>query len=304
MLAGGLSWWYSVVQRQSRRYAVVTGKGYRPRIVALGAWTWPARIVVGLYFVLSKLLPLLVLVWAALLPYLQLPSLEALDAISLENFWRQDWPLVGHAFTNTAILMVFTPTLTVLVSLAFSWIVLRSSIRGRSVFDFIAFLPHAVPNIVFCVAALLLALFVLEKVVPIYGTIWMLLMVFVIGRLSYGTRMTNSGVIQISRELDECAEMCGAKTKGVMCSVLVPLLMPTLMYAWLWVALLSYRELTLAVLFTTFDNVTLPVLIWGTWSGGAQGVAAALSLIMLVGMTPLIFVYWVVVRRTAVREYA
>jgi iron(III) transport system permease protein len=301
-LAAGLSWWYNVVQQRSHRYAVITGKGYRPRIMKLGPWMWAAWAFVASYFTLSKALPVLVLVWASLLPYLQLPSAASLDSISLDNFRNQDWNLVRNAFTNTGLLMVLTPTVTIVVSLCFSWIVLRSLIRGRSIFDFIAFLPHAVPNMVFGVAALLLALFVLDKVVPIYGTIWLLLLVFVIGRLSYGTRMTNSGLIQINRELDECAEICGANTWGVLRTVLVPLLAPTLIYVWLWVALLSYRELTLAVLLSTVENMTLPVLIWGLWSGGAQGPAAALSLIMLIGMVPLIFLYWFVVRRAAVRD--
>jgi iron(III) transport system permease protein len=141
---------------------------------------------------------------------------------------------------------------------------------------------------------------VLDKVVPIYGTIWMLLVVFVIARLSYGTRMTNSGLIQINRELDECAEVCGAKTWDIIRSVLVPLLSATILYTWMWVALLVYRELTLAVLLTSVDNVTLPIVIWGTWQGGSSGVAAALSLLMLIGMVPLIFVYWFVMRRAGI----
>jgi iron(III) transport system permease protein len=299
-LAGGLSWWYSTVQQRARRYAVVSGKGYRPRIRELGTFKWVAWSLVGAYFVLAKLLPVLVLIWASLLPYLQPPSVAALLSVSLDNFVQQDWTLIVKAATNTAILMVLTPTCTILVSLAFSWVVLRSSIRWRAVFDLIAFLPHAIPNVIFGIAALLVALFVLDKVVPIYGTIWMLLVVFVIARLSYGTRMTNSGLIQINRELDECAEVCGAKTWDIIRSVLVPLLSATILYTWMWVALLVYRELTLAVLLTSVDNVTLPIVIWGTWQGGSSGVAAALSLLMLIGMVPLIFVYWFVMRRARI----
>lgn len=303
-LAAGLGWWYNAVQQRSHRYAVITGKAYRPRIMTLGPWVWAAWCFVAVYFMLAKVLPVLVLVWASLLPYLQVPSAAALDSVSLDNFRNQDWDLVLTAFTNTGLLMVLTPTITILISICFSWIVLRSQVPGRSIFDLIAFLPHAVPNIVFGVAALLLALFLIDQVVPIYGTVWLLLLVFVIGRLSYGTRMTNNGLIQINRELDECAEICGANTWGVLRQVLVPLLAPTLIYVWVWVALLSYRELTLAVLLTTVDNTTLPVLIWGLWSGGAQSTAASLSLIMLMGMAPLVFLYWFVVRRTAIRDRA
>lgn len=298
--AGVLSWWYSAVQKKSRRYAVVTGKGYRPRITPLGGWVWVAWSVVAVYFLLSKLLPLLVLIWVSLLPYIQVPTAAAMNFVTLDNFLRQDWLLIQRALTNTGILMVLTPTLTLMMSLCFSWIVLRSRIRGRSWFDFIAFLPHAVPNIVFAVAALLLALFVLDKIVPIYGTLWLLLLVFVIGNLSYATRMTNSGLIQINRELDECAQTSGANTGAVMRAVLVPLLAPTMIYAWLWMALLAYRELTMAVLLSSVDNVTLPVLIWNAWLGGTTGISAALSLIMVVGLVPLIFLYWFVVRRTGI----
>ena len=59
---------------------------------------------------------------------------------------------------------------------------LRSRLPGRGGFDFIAFLPHAVPNIVFGVGALLFALFVMQRVVPLFGTIWLLLVVFVVAR--------------------------------------------------------------------------------------------------------------------------
>ena len=296
-LAGALSWWYSNVQKSARRYAVVTGKGYRPRTVQLGGWVWLAWAFVAGYFVLSKLLPLLLLIWVSLLPFIQAPTAAALKFLTLDNFRDLDWQQIWRALTNTGTLMVLTPTLTLILSLCFSWIVLRSKVPGRTWFDFVAFLPHAVPNIVFAVAALLLTLFVIDKVIPIYGTVWALLLVFVIGNISYATRMTNSGLIQISRELDECASTCGANTGAVLISVLIPLLAPTLVYAWLWMALLAYRELTLAVLLTSVENVTLPVFIWNTWTGGNSGIAAALALVLVVGLVPLIAIYWFAVQR-------
>src|SRR6202008_4990118 len=107
------------------------------------------------------------------------------------------WDLVTTGVLNTSILAVLTPSLTLAIGLAFSWIVLRSRLPGRGACDSIPFLPHAVPSIIFGVGALLLTLFVIQRAVPIYGTIWILLMVFTIARLSYGTRMTNSGLLQL-----------------------------------------------------------------------------------------------------------
>ncbi len=297
VLAGGLGWWYARLQKQAHRYQIVTGKGYRPQKVALGrraVWAWAFLAV---YMAFAKLLPILVVVWAALLPYFQLPSAAAFASLSWAQFQGLPWDLTLAGLKNTAILMALTPTVTLTCCLAFSWIVLRSRIPGRLGFDFIAFLPHAVPNIVFGVGALLFALFVLQRAVPIFGTIWLLLIVFAVARLSYGTRMTNASLIQIHKELEDSARMSGATIGGVVRRVIVPLLAPTLIYAWLWIALLTFRELTLAVILTTRENITLPVVVWSMWVNGGLGKAAAITLLLLAVMIPVVVLYWLVMRR-------
>jgi iron(III) transport system permease protein len=77
----------------------------------------------------------------------------------------------------------------------------------------------------------------------------------------------------------------------------MPLLAPTLLYAWLWIALLVFRELTLAVILSTADNITFPVVVWSLWLGGGLGQASALAIVMLMMMTPLIALYWLFARR-------
>jgi iron(III) transport system permease protein len=297
VLASGLGWWYSRLQKQAHRFQVVTGKGYRPRILKLGPRAHLAWGFLGFYVLISKVMPVALLIWAAMLPYFQLPSAEAFASLSFDQFRNLPWELTLEGLANTAILMVLTPTVTLACCLCFSWIVLRSRVPFRLGFDFIAFLPHAVPNIVFGVGALLFALFILQQAVPIFGTIWILLLVFVVARLSYGTRMTNSTLIQIHKDLEESAEICGASTGGVMVRVIVPLLAPTLIYAWLWIALLTFRELTLAVVLTTRDNITLPVVVWSMWLNGGLGKASAIALLLMAMMVPFVFAYWMVVRR-------
>src|SRR5262249_24303066 len=147
-------------QRRAHRYRVVGGKAYRPNLVRLGRKARLAWIAAGTYFALAKLLPVVVLAWASLLPFFQLPSPRAFASASTTRYERLPWHLIGDGLANTGVLMVLTPTLTLALSLCFSWVVLRSGVRGRAWFDAIAFLPHAVPNIVFSVGVLLLALFV------------------------------------------------------------------------------------------------------------------------------------------------
>jgi iron(III) transport system permease protein len=296
-LAALMSWWYGAMQQRSRAFAVVTGRAYRPRIVRLGRRGTAAWSFIGGYLLLAQILPMILLLWSSMLPFFQLPSARAIAAASLAHYMTLPWELVLTALWNTSVLAVLTPSLTIAISLAFSWIVLRSKLPGRAGFDLIAFLPHAVPSMVFGVGALLLTLFVIQRAVPIYGTIWLLLLVFTIARLSYGTRMTNSGLIQIHSELEESARISGATTWGAFRRISLPLLAPTLLYAWLWIALLTFRELTLAVILSTGDNLTFPVLVWDLWLGGGLGQASALAVVMLLVMTPVIAVYWFFARR-------
>ncbi len=296
--AAVLSWWYGRMQSRAHRYRVVSGKAYRPIEIGLSrgmkALAW---LFVGIYVVLAKLLPIIVLFWASVLPFFQLPSAAAFASASFSRYAQLQWHYVLGGLWNTLLLMILTPTITLVLSVCFSWIVLKTRIRGRNWFDFIAFLPHAVPNIVFGIGALLLALFVLQGVIPLYGTIWLMLLVFVIARTSYATRMTNSGLIQIHRELEESGRLSGANTAGVLRQIIMPLLGPTMLYAWLWIALLTARELTLAVVLTSKDSITLPVVVWGLWLSGGTGDAAVVAFLMLLMMAPLVAIYGFVARK-------
>jgi iron(III) transport system permease protein len=301
-MAGGLSLWYGRLQNQAHRYQIVTGKGYRPRLIELGRATPLAWLFLITYFLLSKLIPLLIVIWASVLPYFQPPSLEALSLLTMKHFNSLPWGLVMEGLKNTTILVFLTPTITLICAIAFSWLVLRSKIPGRGFFDFVAFLPHAIPNIVFGIGVLLFALFVMRGVAPIFGTIWILLLIFVVGRLSYATRMTNGTMMQIHKDLEESAQMSGAATGTILTRIIGPLLRPTLIYAWLWIALITFRELTLAVLLTTRDNMTLPVVVWSLWVASGFGQAAALTLILLVIMIPIVWLYWWVARKMSLSQ--
>ena len=296
-IAIAMSVWYGRVQRHAQRYQVVTGRGYRPRQFRLGNKVWLAWGFLALYLFLGQAIPLLALVWSSLLAFFRPPSLAALQAMSFANFEGLPWILVKEGMRNTALLVLVTPTIVIALSLAFSWVVVRSKIRWRQVFDFFAFLPHAVPSIIFGIGALLIALFVLRDVVPIYGTIWLILITYLIIRLSYGTRVMNGALLQIHRELEEAASVAGAGMWQAFRAVMLPILTPAMMYAWLWIALLTYRELTLATLLAGEDNTTMAAVVWGLWQTGGMGRASALTVIILGLLTPLLALYWFVSRR-------
>ena len=304
VLALLLSWGYFRVLRFSHRYAVITGKGYRPRLIELGKRGWlVAWLFLGSYFIVGKLLPFLLLVWASLLKFFQPPSRAALEQVSLSNFYGLPWSLMLNGAWNTLILMLAVPTLALVLCLAISWTVLRSGLKWRLIFDAVAFLPHAVPHLILAIAAVFTALFLLPNVFSLYGSLAILIIVYTISRISFATRIINNSLAQIHPELEEAAFVGGLPLLQVMRKILLPLLKPALVYAWLWMSLLCYRELTMAsVLVTSQENVTLPMIVWGLWLGGSLNQAAAANLVVLAFMLPAVVLYLAFGRRSRFTE--
>jgi iron(III) transport system permease protein len=297
-----LTWWYSQVLRQGHRYEVITGKGYRPTLLQLGRWSIVAWAFIALYFLASKLIPLLLIAYAAFVPYVAPPSFEMLGKLTLAGFYRLNWDLFWRGLYNTVLLVVTVPVVTLLLAFCISWLIVRSRSRLRYALEFGAFLPHALPEVILAIGALLLALFVVQGIVPLYGSVWLIAIVYVISRLAFATRALNSSLLQIHRELEEAAYTAGLSPVRTSWRILVPLLRPTLMSVWIWSAILVYRELTVAVFLISQDSVTLPAVIWSYWFSGAINQAAAVTLLMTLALTPLILVFWWFGRRQLVPE--
>ncbi len=300
LLAGLLTHWYSGVLRQGHRFEVVTGKGYKPALLSLGGWSVLAWTMIIVYVLMSKLVPLLLIAYAALTPYFVPPSWAMMHQLSLTHFYHMDWELVLRGLTNTAILVAVVPLVVLLLGFSLSWLIVRSRSRLRYALDFGAFLPQALPEVILAIGALLLSLFVLGRTIPLYGSVWLIAIVYIVARLAFATRALNGSLLQIHRELEEAAFVAGLSTIRTVWRVLFPLLRPTLCSVWIWTALLVYRELTVAVFLTVQDNITLPAVIWSYWYGGTLNKASAVTLVMTVALAPLILLFWWFGRRSQV----
>jgi iron(III) transport system permease protein len=288
-----LTWWYSTVLRQGDKYQVVTGKGYRPTLIDIGNWGKAAWTFIILYIIAAKIIPLVLIAYAAFVPYLAPPSAKMFNLMSVDGIMENmDWDLVVRGLKNTVLLVLIVPAATLVLAFSISWLIVRSRSRARYVLEFGAFLPHALPEVILAVAAILLSLFVLKDFVPLYGTLTLIAMVYVITRISFATRAINSALLQIHKELEEAAHVSGLSEIRTSWRILVPLLRPTLMSVWIWSAILVYRELTVAVFLVGHDNITLPAVIWSYWNSGATNLAAAVTLIMTLVLTPLVLMFW------------
>ena len=286
---------YHRVTRIQQRFATVTGKGYRPRRIELGpTGRGISAGLIILFFILTFGLPMFVLLWASLIPFYQAPLPKALDFVSLDAY---RFILTGpgrHEFLqglrNSLLLILVVPAITMLLAAGVSWFVVRSKARGKSILDMLAFMPHTVPGIVMGLAWLIIGLFVL---VPAYGTIWLIVIAHVSLFIAYGTRTTNGAMFQIHRELEEAGAMSGAAWISVFRRIILPLLMPSLVAGWLWVAIHSGWELTVALLLQSSSNRIISAYVWQQFFGGrlnlaaAAGVLLVLLIIILVVLTRL-----------------
>jgi iron(III) transport system permease protein len=269
--------------RQAHRYRVVTGKGYRPRMYNLGRWTYVGLAYCLLYLTLAIVLPFLVLVWTSLLPSFRMPSAEALSSVSL-NRYADLWQLIGgvEVLGNTLVLVVGATVICLVASFAISWVVVRTTLRGRGFLDTVAMLPHAIPGMAIAFALVILGILGNRFLqLPFYGTVGILIAANAITRLSYASRVTNAALLQVHVELEEAAQVSGARKLAIIWRVMVPLVRPSLIFAGVWTALLVFREVSMALLLTSPNNIVLSVRIWQQWVAGRYSEASALGVVLI-----------------------
>lgn len=283
-----LYFYYRVI-RASHRYRVVTGKGYRAKLMTLGKGKYLGLLFVLFYNTLALFLPFLALVWVSLTPYIRLPSAAAWSALSLSAYAGAFHAIGGwRPIRNTLLLMTAVPVIVMTISLMMSWVVVRTRMQGRQAVDVIAMLPHAIPGLVFAFALAVVAMS-FHRYLPIYGTLFILILANAVNKIAYGTRVTNASLVQLHEELKEAAEVCGASKLTVIRKIFVPILAPSLLFGGLWVSLLAFREVTMALMLQSPRNAVVPVAIWNLWGSAHTDTAAALGVIIFLVMGTLTF---------------
>jgi iron(III) transport system permease protein len=290
-----LLFYYQRVIDKAYRFAVVTGKGYRPRDFDLGPWQYLGSLFVFVYVLLAVLLPVIVLVWTSLLPYLAQPSREAFSLLTFK-WYTGIMDVIGgpKVLINTVLLIIATPILVLFFSFMISWVVVKGKTRGRRFIDSIAMLPHAIPGIGFAFALIVLAIMGRKWFpwIPLYQTVSVIILANVVNRISYASRITNAALLQVSEELEESALVCGARRLGTMWWVIVPLVKPSLIFGMIWTGLLVFREVSMALMLAGPHNQVLAARVWIKWQSGASGIneASALGVVMIFVMGIAIFV--------------
>lgn len=277
---------YQRCTRESEKFAVIGGKNFRILPGSLG-WRKHLVSVYGVGFFSLAFMPILILLWASLLPFYTLPSLEAAAALSWSNYVELfSSPMFQRSLGNTAIVVVFGSTLTMAVSFLVAYVTVRPTSKWCRWLDVLAFLPIAIPNIVLGLAVLLLYV-----KTPVYGTIGAIMLAQVLVNMVFGTRILSSALIQIHPDIEHAASLGGVGRFGIMLRILAPILRTQIFNGWLLVFAHAMRDVGVPLIFLTTKTVMLSSALWMLWGYPDVPSAAALSIILVlllaVVVTPL-----------------
>src|SRR5579884_3691793 len=291
----------SVLSRRGRSFQTITGKGFRPHPVRLGAWRVPATIFILLYFVISVVLPLLVLFYASTQAFYQPPSHSTLSHMGFANY-TETWhdATFRHALLNSVYLGLGAATAVMLLAAVASWLVVRTRLPGRWLVDNLAFIPLAIPGLVLGVS--LLFVYLRTPWLPVYGTLWIIFIAYLTRYMPYGMRYSSTSMFQIGRELEESAQMSGAGWWQTFRRVVLPLLAPGLVAGWIYILIVSFRELGASVLLYSPGKEVLSIVIWEQWRDGLLTEVAALGVMLIGALIVMVAIAYKLGARIGVKE--
>jgi iron(III) transport system permease protein len=299
-ITSGAIFFQSRLARRGGRYATVTGKGFRPRPIDLGPWRFVTAGIFIVYFLLIVGLPFLVLLWSSFQKFYSVPSAAALQNLTLDAYrFILTYPNIGRSVWNSLLLAFGSATVVMLLASVICWIVVKSRLPGRALLDNIASLPIVFPGLVLGLAIMV---FYLNVDIGIYGTLWILLLAYVTRFLPYGLRYSTASMLQIHKELEESAAMSGASWGAIFVRIVLPLLKPGLLAGWIYIALVSVRELSSSILLYSPDTEVVSVVIWELWENGQYVELSALGVLLILVLFVVVQLAQLVGGRFGVRE--
>ncbi|HXF81643.1 MAG TPA: iron ABC transporter permease [bacterium] len=277
---------YRRLTARQERFVTVSGRLYRPALVPLGRWRYPAALLALLLLGLIALLPFAVLALTSLLPFYAVPSRETVGQLTLRHYaFLLDSARVARALRISLGLAVGGATVGMLLASLVAYLTVRTRLAGRGLLEVLTFIPWAFPG-----TALAIGLLwgYVRLPVPIYATAWILLIAYVTRFLPYGLRAMTSTIVQLHAELEEASRICGAGLLVTFRRILFPLLRPGFMAGWAILATIFMREFSTSLFLYTPRSEPVGPLLYHLWIDGQQGRMAALGVV--VSLTSVVLV--------------
>jgi iron(III) transport system permease protein len=274
-------------------FVTITGKAFRPRVMNVGSLRWSLLAICWAYLGVAVILPIFTLLYASIQRLAT--AFPKAGNFTLENYRTAlSLDAVRGALWNSLLLGVGTATLGVLIMGFLAWMIYRSRLPGVGVIEYVLMFPQAVPRLVFAFG-MLWAWLIFP--IPVYGTLWLLLIAYLTVFLPLGLRTIAGVILQIDRSLEESAQMCGASWGYRMRTVTMPLLRPGLIAAWLLLFIASVRELGASILLMGPHSKVITPAIVESWFSTSTELTAAMALLQTLAVAVALVLLFTVARR-------
>jgi iron(III) transport system permease protein len=289
MIVTGFMVWMQQKVLSGRSFTTVAGKAFRPRPLNLGPWRFLTLAMAIVYLIVVVILPSIALFIAAFRKFLfirDIPSLFDTRQYGWQHFIKMfDNPLTITSIVNSMKVGVITAVIGGTLAFAIGYTVTRSRAPARRIIDIITTIPVAIPGLVIGVAYLWAWI---GLPIGIYGTLWILAFAFVARFMPDTVKVLSTSLMQIHRELEEAAWICGRGTVGTIASIVLPLARPGVVAAMTLLFILAIRELGSSLFLYSSGTMVMAVQLLGYYEGGNIGITAAFSLVQMILLGVLI----------------
>jgi iron(III) transport system permease protein len=274
----------AILQRQylgRRRFETVSGKGYRPRLIRLRWRGRVAALVLELVYigggVLLPTLAMMMVAFSAIWTGRLNPA-----ALTLRNF---DYVIFGYKLTQQAILnslflALAGATMGVMLALLQAYYLNRGNAKRPALVDAVLSLPLGIPGIILGLGFLIIAIRT-----PLYSTLTIILVAYIARFFPFATRTVSGMLLAINPELEQSARASGASWLQCMRFVLMPLLLPAIIAAWLMLFVIFIRELGATILLYAqgTETISVALVLLSEHSSTSMAALAVIQIVLLLG---------------------
>ncbi len=133
-----------------------------------------------------------------------------------------------------------------------------------------------------------------------YGTLWLLLIAYTTRALPYGLRYSYAGSLQVQRDLEESASVSGAGFGTVFRRVVLPLISPSVMAAWLFVFLTTARELSIALILSGPRSQMVSTAVFNLYNAGGTPALGAIGFVYAGVMAAFATLFYFVTKKSGI----
>jgi iron(III) transport system permease protein len=268
-------------QWQSKRasHETISGK-YSAKVHNLGRLRWPMFSVISTLVLLMTVFPIAMVVMGTfmrLFGFFDLPN-----PWTLKN-WQESLtdPRILGALKNTMVIGIGAAAFSVTVFSLIAYLSVKTRFVGRSLLDFLTWLPATIPGIVISLGFLWLFLKT-PGLNLAYGSIGALILAVSLASITLGVQLLKTNIMQIGGELEEAARVSGASQIRTFQHVVLPLIAPTLALVGLLSFVQAAKAISVVALLSTRSTEPLSMLQLDYMAEGKLEEASVIGVLILV----------------------